>query len=180
MQAEKKNIDIYEHNGFKYIKDHNDVSSKGAIIEHNKKKPENLFKFYAFNNFSIDALINSYLYASHPFELNDTLDSSPFLLYTSKSIKFSFYEKFLGPSYKDKRELQKFYKNDANKKNLCRGYISTLWEIVSNIFGIISMTGKENNPLMWPHYTQEKGFQIKRSEERRVGKECRSRWSPYH
>src|SRR2546430_15659352 len=24
------------------------------------------------------------------------------------------------------------------------------------------------------------GFQIQRSEERRVGKECRSRWSPYH
>ena len=25
-----------------------------------------------------------------------------------------------------------------------------------------------------------KGFMIQRSEERRVGKECRSRWSPYH
>ena len=24
------------------------------------------------------------------------------------------------------------------------------------------------------------GFQNDRSEERRVGKECRSRWSPYH
>ena len=24
------------------------------------------------------------------------------------------------------------------------------------------------------------GFMIQRSEERRVGKECRSRWSPYH
>ena len=24
------------------------------------------------------------------------------------------------------------------------------------------------------------GKQLKRSEERRVGKECRSRWSPYH
>ena len=24
------------------------------------------------------------------------------------------------------------------------------------------------------------GYEIKRSEERRVGKECRSRWSPYH
>ena len=23
-------------------------------------------------------------------------------------------------------------------------------------------------------------YEIKRSEERRVGKECRSRWSPYH
>ena len=25
-----------------------------------------------------------------------------------------------------------------------------------------------------------RNFNIKRSEERRVGKECRSRWSPYH
>ena len=24
------------------------------------------------------------------------------------------------------------------------------------------------------------GFESSRSEERRVGKECRSRWSPYH
>ena len=27
---------------------------------------------------------------------------------------------------------------------------------------------------------QEQGDYIERSEERRVGKECRSRWSPYH
>src|SRR3712207_7951816 len=27
---------------------------------------------------------------------------------------------------------------------------------------------------------QENGEQVLRSEERRVGKECRSRWSPYH
>src|SRR5258706_13545230 len=26
----------------------------------------------------------------------------------------------------------------------------------------------------------EGGIQVRRSEERRVGKECRSRWSPYH
>ena len=26
----------------------------------------------------------------------------------------------------------------------------------------------------------ENGHEITRSEERRVGKECRSRWSPYH
>ena len=28
--------------------------------------------------------------------------------------------------------------------------------------------------------TEEKEYCIDRSEERRVGKECRSRWSPYH
>ena len=27
---------------------------------------------------------------------------------------------------------------------------------------------------------REKGVKLLRSEERRVGKECRSRWSPYH
>ena len=27
---------------------------------------------------------------------------------------------------------------------------------------------------------EKKGFLMLRSEERRVGKECRSRWSPYH
>ena len=35
---------------------------------------------------------------------------------------------------------------------------------------------KKNNDCAI-HFLSEKGF---RSEERRVGKECRSRWSPYH
>ena len=29
-------------------------------------------------------------------------------------------------------------------------------------------------------YTQVGDYMLPRSEERRVGKECRSRWSPYH
>ena len=32
----------------------------------------------------------------------------------------------------------------------------------------------------FPQLTQEHFFAFTRSEERRVGKECRSRWSPYH
>ena len=34
----------------------------------------------------------------------------------------------------------------------------------------------DNTKLIGHYYEREKG----RSEERRVGKECRSRWSPYH
>src|SRR5574343_2074961 len=30
------------------------------------------------------------------------------------------------------------------------------------------------------NFSHVKGPQLPRSEERRVGKECRSRWSPYH
>ena len=34
--------------------------------------------------------------------------------------------------------------------------------------------------LRWLQYTFQVYSAIPRSEERRVGKECRSRWSPYH
>ena len=32
----------------------------------------------------------------------------------------------------------------------------------------------------WCHVMERESFENDRSEERRVGKECRSRWSPYH
>ena len=35
------------------------------------------------------------------------------------------------------------------------------------------------NPIKWRLQTYS-GAPLGRSEERRVGKECRSRWSPYH
>ncbi len=38
-----------------------------------------------------------------------------------------------------------------------------------------------NYRYILPGYTKEgKEKELDRSEERRVGKECRSRWSPYH
>ena len=38
-------------------------------------------------------------------------------------------------------------------------------------------TNKYSNKFIWE---SEKNATAERSEERRVGKECRSRWSPYH
>ena len=39
---------------------------------------------------------------------------------------------------------------------------------------------KLNNLFAAPTTTEKSPLEIIRSEERRVGKECRSRWSPYH
>lgn len=39
-----------------------------------KPLPETLFKIYPLNSNSIDALLNSYIYASHPSEFNDLFD----------------------------------------------------------------------------------------------------------
>lgn len=154
-------MEEYKYNGFKYIKDYQNTEVP-ITVEHGKKKPENIFKFYGLSRFSVDALTKGYFYTSHPIELNDILDSSPFLFYTSKPLDFEYYDKFLGFLYEGKEEeLIKYYEEDSREPNLCKGYIFQLWETMTNIFGIISTTGKENNPLMWPHYTQEKGFQIK-------------------
>ena len=44
------------------------------------------------------------------------------------------------------------------------------------------LTPDESNKLCWlfGEAVMESEENLKRSEERRVGKECRSRWSPYH
>src|ERR1035437_8602424 len=40
--------------------------------------------------------------------------------------------------------------------------------------------GDQDPQIAQGHYTGASQDQLARSEERRVGKECRSRWSPYH
>ena len=41
----------------------------------------------------------------------------------------------------------------------------------------VASIGDATTPAIKPTYTKS---EVGRSEERRVGKECRSRWSPYH
>ena len=42
------------------------------------------------------------------------------------------------------------------------------------------LTPEEKALLQARHRQEEAEARNRRSEERRVGKECRSRWSPYH
>ena len=150
----------YKYNGFTY----KEVTANDGLtceIIHNILKPESIYKFYSISTFSVDALMKGYLYASHPYELNDSLDSSIFLIGARERLDFSFYEKFLGEAFETKEELLKFYEEENVAGYYSHGYISMFLETISNIFGVISLTGVDKNELMWPHYTQEKGFQIK-------------------
>jgi hypothetical protein len=147
-------------NGFRYFSNYG--KEELPKIEHGIQIPEYLFKFCSFRNYSIDSLINNYLYASHPYELNDILDSSRLLFFTSKPIEFTAYEKlYFGERkvFKTEEELIRFYEDDI--KNNCGEYLSHLFAMYFDFFGVISLSEKEDNILMWPHYTQEKGFQIK-------------------
>ena len=45
---------------------------------------------------------------------------------------------------------------------------------------IVEKTGLSLSTIRIRIKEERDGMKLKRSEERRVGKECRSRWSPYH
>ena len=54
-----------------------------------------------------------------------------------------------------------------------RGSNCAKWDKMEAIYGVPASEGI----AMW---VADMDFRPPRSEERRVGKECRSRWSPYH
>jgi len=159
MNVTAKNYsDEHYFNGFRYFKN---ADQPFPQIEHSVQYPDFLFKYYWFSKNSINALKHSYLYASHPYQLNDILDSSKLLLYTTEPVDFSVYKEILGKVFEDRQELEEFYLNDIKPENNCSGYIECIYHILSNAYGIISLTENENDTLMWPHYTQETGFQLK-------------------
>ena len=53
-------------------------------------------------------------------------------------------------------------------------------EGMGKVFGSLSLSGGRHEGGMSSFQALATAIAAQRSEERRVGKECRSRWSPYH
>lgn len=119
------------------------------------RKPSALFKYYTFSKYSVDALLNCYLYASHPFDLNDILDSKKELLYLSQKPNIKSYQELHDTMKYYKSSAEHFYKNDDGEQ-----YLENMYYAISSKLGMISLCSNRNSPLMWPHYTHEKGFQL--------------------
>ena len=56
-------------------------------------------------------------------------------------------------------------------------WMNTGQGVTTKVDGTFSITKPSKSHILVVSFI---GFQNDRSEERRVGKECRSRWSPYH
>ena len=71
-----------------------------------------------------------------------------------------------------------------SSQSLKNGEVITMTKYKGLDFRLIEVDDKTDKlPDDCPCYCEEAGCNWKgslRSEERRVGKECRSRWSPYH
>ena len=73
------------------------------------------------------------------------------------------------------------FNNDINFSLWCdfieRDFLQDEFE---NLLQIGAINGVTSNPSIFKAAFLSDSYKTTRSEERRVGKECRSRWSPYH
>jgi len=131
----------------------NDSLTFEIIPDIERPIPETLFKLYGLNNFSIDALLNGYIYGSHPSQLNDYFDCNAQMLeFDESSIRFLLSH---GAGHLDIDRLIVGEPNRAQK--ITR---DTFNEIIYQKLGIISLTEDPYNLLMWSYYTNHKGFQV--------------------
>lgn len=117
------------------------------------RTPEILYKYYALNNNSVDAFTNHYLYASHPLELNDRFDCSPFLISFENPDDELILLKEINPATKatiEELQLDGF-----------GGYHDEIVEYYYKRWGIISFSPVNDETLMWSHYAKNDGFCIK-------------------
>jgi len=149
-------MEEYNYNNFKYQHD----IQRGLIgITHPLHKPNSLFKFFPISRYSVQNLKDNLFYGPHFYELNDILDGSAFLWFTSKQFSLDRYKEQL--VYFPEDMINQIYSDDSKPDRLGKAYLAHNWSNQTNRLGIISFTAKENNILMWPHYAQEEGFQLK-------------------
>ena len=151
----------FEYKGFTYSSDDSIYSILGdkESIRGKSSEPPKLYKYYSYNNFSIDALRNQYLYASHPYQFNDSMDSSWALL-DFKNITKEKYIRLLENclNTKTKEDVDKLFSYDKEQNF---EYIRLLFYItISRTTGFVSLSSSFINNLMWGHYSKETGFVV--------------------
>lgn len=146
-----------KYKGWKYIVDSSKPLKEGLQIEPPEKRvnPEFLYKYYSLSPYNIDALQNLYLYASHPYELNDKFDCLEYLIdldSVEDDVIKSYFEKY-----------DHTLKEIEDKIDYFREQFKIAFPIsLFSSFGVISLTRNILNPLMWAHYASSNhGFAVK-------------------
>ncbi len=153
----------FKHRNWIYKVDNFDDNFEFQVIDPNHTpKPKFLYKHFALNKFSIESLINNYLYASHPLQLNDPYDCNRYV-FNLKSTSLTVFENFLS-GVAPGINIKSLYKN--NKQELIDWFIDGFWHIMYSKCGIISTSDVSNNIQMWAYYSGMKGFQIKIETEK--------------
>ncbi|WP_179005725.1 DUF2971 domain-containing protein [Winogradskyella forsetii] len=122
----------------------------------NIKLPETVYKYYPNTEYSFDAVLKQYLFCSHPYHLNDSIDSTS-LLWDFSNLTEGVYNKFYAQYGLDQVYEVNYQKE---KKNGFVNIKARFFELVSKNAGIISLTTEPLQTLMWAHYASESGFMV--------------------
>lgn len=115
--------------------------------------PPTLFKYYPLSEYSVDALLHNYVYASHPNQLNDYFDCCPqMIVYDNPEI---IRNQLTDIGYDCSQYTDdELIKNDDIQREVRKG----LWHTMYSKIGIVSFTKDPWNLLMWSHYSQNQGI----------------------
>ena len=156
-----KEIEYFE-NSEKNIYKYGDWTYKlhfsNHLVEFPKELPKSVFKYYNNNEHSKDALLKQYLFCSHPYHLNDSMDCTN-LLWDFSKISKKIYDRFID-YYVDSDFVQKKISFEEDLRNNFEFIKTAFWNIVTNKSGIISLSENPLHSLMWSHYASEKGFMV--------------------
>lgn len=118
------------------------------------QKPDRLYKFLSLNKYTIDGLLQNYVYATHPSQFNDIFDCHEGLIEFDDP---KVVRDFLGGVF-DKKTVDKYIQHDYNNSKL---FVQRNFrEILYRKIGVLSMTSNPNSILMWSYYTNHSGILV--------------------
>lgn len=121
-------------------------------VKHPLESSKTVYKYYSNSKFNREAIINNYLFCSHPYHLNDPMDFSS-MLWDFSGLTEKRYNDFF-----EFHDLPKEVSYSTDRNNNFKEIKSKFWEIHTDRSGIISLSKNELNTLMWAHYSTEYGF----------------------
>lgn len=146
--------DHFEYKNFTYYLD---GGNHKVITAPPTTMPPTIYKYYGNINHNFEAVQQSYLYLNHPFEFNDSIDSSELLLDFS-NINFMKFHRFYERFPDVELNIKDLFERD--KKNRFKEIRTYFYLESSKKFGLVSLTTNPLNVLMWSHYSSEDGFMI--------------------
>ena len=147
---------MQKYNWFYNVSGNEENLKMEVIPSFNERKqlPACLFKVYSLNSNSIDSLLNSYIYASHPSEFNDIYDCHRnLIIYDDIDILKAQLSNFLGADHEFIIKINK-------EKSIELASHELFYQLLYSYVGLFSMTENPENIMLWTHYCNNKGFAI--------------------
>ena len=115
-----------------------------------EQKGQSFFKYYSLENYSVDALTNLYVYATHPCQLNDPLDCADELIkFDSEECARILWDKMY-PS------VAEYCQN--NQESIMQFTQKAYKTFLYRKWGVLALSKKWNDVSMWSAYCNHKGF----------------------